>query len=213
MGARPAPGSRPDPGAAALPRLADGEVGVRHLPRAPGGVRRGDGAAAPRPALAARLPGPARRPEHARVAGDRACPAAVHHRRLERDAHRGPVGRPRGEPDQRPVGDDPVRRLPGRGHAGRPPGPGRRSREDQRQGPARAGDGPLARRVLGPRGRAGAARVARRVHPRPPAGRPGRPGEGVPGPRRPAGAGGARAQGHGARPAGQIPAWHQTVAL
>ena len=55
------------------------------------------------------------------------APAAVHDRRLERDAHRRPGRRPPAQPDRRPGGRAPVRRLPGRGHARRRTSrPGRR---------------------------------------------------------------------------------------
>ena len=70
------------------------------------------------------------------VAGDRARAAAVHDRRLERDAHRRPRRRPPAQPDRRPERDDPVRRLPGRGHARRAP-PGRRHRGQDRRPDAR----------------------------------------------------------------------------
>ncbi len=68
VGAGPARGGRPDPEAAAVPGLADGQGGVRHLPRPPRGVRRGDRAAPARAPRAAGLPGPARRPERPGVA-------------------------------------------------------------------------------------------------------------------------------------------------
>ena len=65
------------------------------------------------------------------------APRPVHDRRLERHAHRRPGRRPPAQPDRRPEGDDPVRRLPGRGDARRAP-PGRRQRsEARRPGPRR----------------------------------------------------------------------------
>ena len=82
---------------------------------------------------------------------------------------------PRRAPAGRPVGDGAVRRLPGRGHARRPSRPRRGQRADRRPRDAGPGDRPLARRVLRPRRRAGAARLARQLHPRPAAGRPGVP--------------------------------------
>ena len=67
------------------------------------------------------------------VAGHRARAAAVHDRGLERDADRRPGRRPPAQPHRRPVGDDPVRRLPGRGDARRAP-PGRRRRPSSSTG-------------------------------------------------------------------------------
>ena len=98
-----------------------------------------------------------------------------------------------------PIGDGAVRRLPGRGHARRPS----RARRGQRAhlGPPDPGprDRPLARRVLRPRGRAGAARLARQLRPRTAPWRCRRAAQRVPRPRRPAGPGRAPAQGRGAR--------------
>ena len=60
-------------------------------------------------------------------------------------------------------------------------------------------DGPLARRVLRPRGRARAARLARQLRPRAATGRSRRAARRLPRPRRPAGPGRAPAEGRGAR--------------
>ena len=68
LGAGPAHRARRDPAAAALPRLADGVEGVRHLPPPPGLLRRGDGRAPARRRHAARLPEPDR---HERREGSR----------------------------------------------------------------------------------------------------------------------------------------------
>ena len=101
------------------------------------------------------------------VRADRADATAVRDRRVQRDAHRRAVRGPRGAAARRPVGDDPVRGLPGRGHARRAPDARRGDRADQRARDAGPGDDPVARRVLRPRRRAGAARLAGRLHPRP----------------------------------------------
>ncbi len=111
VGAEPAARCRKDPPDPRLPRLTDGEVGIRGLPRPPRGVRRGDGEAAGRPRGAARLPRAAHRPEHAGVREDRPGAAAARDHRVERDAHRRPVGWPCGAAARRPVRDDPVRRA------------------------------------------------------------------------------------------------------
>ena len=66
LGARPADRARRDPAPAALPRLADGVEGVRHLPPPSGLLRRGDGRAAARGRVAARLPEPDRHQRRAR---------------------------------------------------------------------------------------------------------------------------------------------------
>ena len=97
-----------------------------------------------------------------------------------------------------PTRHDPVRRLPGRGHAGGAPPGRRRDREARRPGPPGALPGPLDQRLLGPRRRERAARLAARVRGRPPAGRPRLSAQGLPRPRRSRGPGRARAQG--ARP-------------
>ncbi len=69
--------------------------------------------------------------------------AAVHDRRLERDADGRPRGRPPAQPHRRPERHDPVRRLPGRGDArGAPPG-GRHDGQARRSGAA----GPLQDRA------------------------------------------------------------------
>ena len=73
LGAGTARGGRADPEAAALPGLADGQGRVRHLPRPPGGVRRGDREAPARAPCAAGLPGAARRAERAGVREDRSA--------------------------------------------------------------------------------------------------------------------------------------------
>ena len=145
---------------------------------------------------AARLPGPAHRPERPGVGADRAGPAAVRDRRLERDAHRRPVRGPRGAAARRPVGDRPVRGLPGRGHARRPPRP---RRPDRRGSPAtRCRSGRPIRSLDGFSAHADEPELldwlggfigGRR------AGRPGRAARRLPRPRRPAGPGGAAAQG------------------
>ena len=85
---------------------------------------------------------------------------AVHDRRLERDADRRPSGRPPAQPHRRPERHDPVRRLPGRGDAGGA-SPGRCADRPPRR-PAAPGplQGPLDRRLLGPRRRERAARLA-----------------------------------------------------
>ena len=137
LGARSADRARRDPAPAALPRLADGVEGVRHLPPPPRLLRRGDGQAPARGRHAARLPEPDRHQRREGVAGDRARAAAVHDRRLERDADRRPGRRPPAQPHRRPERDDPVRRLPGRGHARLAP-PGRRHRGQDRRADARA---------------------------------------------------------------------------
>ena len=68
LGARPAHRARRDPAAAALPRLADGLEGLRHLPPPPRLLRRGDREAPARGRHAARLPEPDR---HERREGSR----------------------------------------------------------------------------------------------------------------------------------------------
>ena len=60
LAARPDARARRDPDAAALPRLADGVEGDRHLPPPPRGLRRGDREAPARRRHAARLPQPDR---------------------------------------------------------------------------------------------------------------------------------------------------------
>ena len=139
LGARPAHRARRDPAAAALPRLADGLEGVGHLP-APS---RTTTTRRPRSCCATARRRSTTRTRSSRndvkaVAGDRAGAAAVHDRGLERDADRRPGRRPPAQPHRRPDGDDPVRRLPGRGDARRAP-PGRRDdRQARRPGPARS---------------------------------------------------------------------------
>ena len=102
---------------------------------------------------AARLPEPDRHQRREVVAGDRARAAAVHDRRLERDADRRAGRRPPAQPHRRPERDDPVRRLPGRGHARRAP-PGRRDGGQDRR-PDAGGSLPdaLDQRLLGARRR------------------------------------------------------------
>ena len=80
--------ARRDPAPAAVPRLADGVEGVRHLPPPSRVLRRADRPAPARRRHAARLPEPDRHQQRRGVAGDRARAAAVHDRGLERDAHR-----------------------------------------------------------------------------------------------------------------------------
>ena len=113
-----------------------------------------DRRAAPGPRGAARLPGPARRPERRGEAGHRAGVAAVHDRGVQRDAHRRAVRGPRGAPPRRPVRDRPVRGLPGRGHARRAPTSAARTPRGSRASGPGQGDDPVAWRVFGPRRRA-----------------------------------------------------------
>jgi metallo-beta-lactamase family protein len=102
----------------------------------------------------------------------------------------------------RPVGDHPVRGLPGRGVARRPPGPRGEDGADRRPRDGRPRHDPVPRRVLRPQRRAGAAGMARWLHPRAQAGRPRGAVACVPRPRGPAGAAGAGTQGGGARAGG-----------
>ena len=104
--------------------------------------------------IAARLSRPDRSPTTSRQSQAIAArAAAVHDRRLERDAHRRPGRRPPAQPHRRPERGPPVRRLPGRGHARRP-SPGRRE-DGQDRRPAAPGPlpDPLDQRLLGPRRR------------------------------------------------------------
>ena len=153
LGARPAHRARRDPAPAAVPRFADGLEGVRHLPPPPRLLRRGDGQAPARGRDATRLPEPDRHQRREGLTGDRVRAAAVHDRRLERDADRRPRRRPPPEPHRRPERDDPVRRLPGRWHARRPP-PGRCDRgQARRPDPDRPLPDALDQRLLGTRRR------------------------------------------------------------
>ena len=130
LAARPAARARRDPDAAALPRLADGVEGDRHLSATtPSTYDEETAKLLRRRRHAARLPEPDRdaRQLHDSQAIAHAH-AAVHDRRLERDADRRARPGPPPEPDRRPRRGAPVRRLPGRGHAGRPP-PGRARRK------------------------------------------------------------------------------------
>ena len=149
------------PRAAAVPRLADGVEGLRHLPPPPEYFDEEAGRLLRSGDIAARLPEPDGHPRRPRVAADRPGAAAVHDRRVERDADRRPGPRPPPEPHRRFGRDAAVRRLPGRGHARRPP-PGRgKGREARRPGARGPLPGPVDQRVLGPRRRARAARLAR----------------------------------------------------
>ena len=121
-----------DPAAAAVPRLADGQGRLRHLP-AP--IPRRTTRRPPRSSRAqrgaARLPRPAGRPERRRVAAGSRAPQPPYiivasNGMLTGGRSVGPCRAPAG----RSVGDGAVRRLPGRGHARRPPRPRRGQRAD-----------------------------------------------------------------------------------
>ena len=214
LGARSAHRARRDPAPAALPRLADGLEGVRHLPPPSRLLRRGDGQAAARGRHAARLPEPDRHQRRQGVAGDRVRAAAVHDRGQQRDADRWARRRPPAPSHRRPDRDDPVRRLPGRGHARGAP-PGRRDRgQARRPGPPGPLQDPLDQRLLGARRRARAARVARPFHRGQAAGRRRLSAPGLPRPRRPR----ARRSRSNRRCASMgfathVPHWHERVTL
>ena len=134
------------------------------------------------------------------VPGDRAGAAAVHDRRLERHADRRPRRRPPAQPDRRPGAVLLFVGYQGDGHAGSPSPGRRRDRPDRRPGPAGPLPGPLDQRLLGPRRRVRAARLARRrsaAGKRP--GDDGLPAAGLPRPRRPRRPGGPAPEGPGAR--------------
>ena len=101
-----------------------------------------------------------------------------------------PVRGPRGAPARRPVGDRPVRRLPGRGHARRPPRP---RHPDRRGSPASEMQVKATIRSLdGFSAHADEPELLawlRRLHRRAARRRPGRAARRVPRPRRPAGPG------------------------
>ena len=149
---------------------------------------------------AARLPEPDRDPRRPRLADDRPGAAAVHDRRLERDADRRPGPRPPAQPDRRPGRDAAVRRLPGRGHARRP-SPGRREdRQARRPGPREVRC--KIRSISGfsrPRRRARAARLARPLRRGQEGRRAGFPKTRLPRPRRSRGPDRDGAEGPGAR--------------
>ena len=154
LAARPAASSAARSRAAAVPRLADGLERASDIYRRHPEFYDEETAQAARDGRhAARLPEPDDHPRRRRLEGDRARRAAVHDRGVERDADRRPRRRPPAQPDRRPGGDDPVRRLPGRGHARRAP-PGRREdRQARRPGPRGPLPGPLDQRLLRPRRR------------------------------------------------------------
>ncbi len=107
-----------------------------------------------------------------------------------------------------PGRDDPVRWLPGRGHAGQAP-PGRREdRQGRRPDPAGPLPHPVDQRLLGPRGRVGAARLAPQLRERPRTRRRRLPEAHLPGPRRPRCPARDRAEGRGAG----VPGAHPQVA-
>jgi metallo-beta-lactamase family protein len=124
LGARPAHRAWRDPAPAALPRLADGLEGVGHLPAHPDYydeetaklLREGD---------PARLPTQIVTNDVKQSQAIEQAPAAVHDRRSNGMLTGGRVVGHLRQPHRRPERDDPVRRLPGRGHARRAP-PGRR---------------------------------------------------------------------------------------
>ena len=139
---------------------------------------------------AARLPGPAHRPERPGVGADRAGPAAATSSspRTGCSPAAGPWATRSACSTTRSatvlfVGYQGEGTLGGHLVRGTP------TRADRRPGDAGQGDDPVARRVLRPRRRAGAARVARRLHRRAARRRPGRAARRVPRPRRPAGPG------------------------
>ncbi len=171
MGAGPAGHRGDDPAAPAVPRLADGEGRLGHLPQPSRGLRRRDVRAPASARLAARLPGPARGPERPGIGAHRPRAAAVHHRRVERDAYRWALGGARRVAVAGPRRDDPVRRLPGRRLARGPPGPGSDDGPDRRTRGDGARDDPDAGRTVGPLRRARAACLAGQLHPRSQAGR------------------------------------------
>ncbi len=152
LGPRPARGGRRGPGAAALPGLPDGPRGDLHLSRARRVLRRGDPAAAAGARVAARLPVAARHAQGPGVGAHRPYPAAVHHRGLERHAHRRALRGPcRGcsRPGRRSCSS--ATRGRGRwagtsrtGHDGAP----------RRRRPRGSLPGSLGQRLLGPRRRA-----------------------------------------------------------
>ena len=159
---------RRDPAAAALPRLADGVARLRRLPPPPRVLRRGDREAPARGRHAARLPGPDTSPatvddSKAIATADRPYMIVSSNGMLTG----GRVGRPPAQPHRRPGRNDPVRRLPGRGHARAAP-PGRRedgqARRPDPRGPL---PHPLDLRLLRPRRRVRAARLARATSARP----------------------------------------------
>jgi len=152
------------------------------MARKAGVLRRGDGAPARGRKHAARLPEADDHPLLRGVTGDRGGRAAVHDRRLQRHAHGRPGGGPPAEPHRRPYGHDPLRRLPGPGHARRAP-PGRRQdRQAGRPGAGRPLQGPLDQRLLGPLGRVRAARLAAPLRRGPDAGLARLPSDRVPRP-------------------------------
>ena len=100
-----------------LSGFADGVEGVDDLPRAYGLLRRRNAGLAQQGRRSDRLPECEGDAARRAVGGDRTSAPAVRPRCVKRHAHRRPRAQPPSDADRRYEGDDPVRRLPGRGNA------------------------------------------------------------------------------------------------